>query len=427
MKRITAAFAVLCLLASGCASGTSASAGASSAAASSSTAAVDGGEQKLVLSDMPFPTGDLGAKIQIQEPKELTEEETAEAERASRAYVPSATSYLKNMAKEFYYYSQLDKEAQGIYDALYMVADDPVSPDNIVIYSTDMDPKSDEFMLEMYRAYYGILYDHPELFWLYNDSKASIGYDIPRFNSQQGKNDVYFRMLAPYDDFEKDMKEFNEAAEKFLADIDLTKTEEEITKAIHDKLILNVRYDLEVMEKSLGEDVAHTAYGALVKNSRGDKNTAVCDGYSLAYEYLLQQAGITAAVLVGIAGNDEETAGGHAWNIVKINGAWKEIDSTWDDMGTLEEELQAYKGDIVYDYYTEALNNKEYRESIEHYLYSISTSEMKNYDPGENYMYYSEDGLYAYSLVGPSVHLRASEITGWEPYDQVVSMAPTAN
>lgn len=381
----------------------------------------------MVLSGITFPTGDLGAKIQIQDPKELTEEETAEAERASRAYVPGPESFLKNKAKDYYYYSQLDAEAKGIYDALYMVADDPVSPDNIVIYSTDLDPKSDEFMLEMYRAYYGMLYDHPELFWLYNDTLASIGYDIPRFNSQQGKNDVYFRMITPYNDFEKDMTKFNEAADQFLADIDLTGSDEQIARAIHDKLINTVRYDLEVMEKNLGEDLAHTAYGALVGNSRGEANTAVCDGYSLAYEYLLQQAGMEVSVLIGIAGNDEETAGGHAWSIAKINGEWKEIDSTWDDMGTLEEELEAYKGDMVYDYYKEALNDEAYRDSIEHYLFGISTSAMKNYDPGNNYVYDSKDGLYEYSLVGPSVHLRASEITGWEPYDQVVSMAPTAN
>lgn len=420
-RTITAVISVFCLMAAGC------SAAVSEGSSGSSAAAVNGSEQKMVLSELPFPTGDLGSRIEIQEPKELTEEETAEAERASRAYVPGPQSFLKNMAKEYYYYSQLDAEAQGIYDALYMVADDPVSPDNIVIYSTNLDPKSDEFMVEMYRAYYGMLYDHPELFWIYNDTKASIGYDIPRFNSQQGKNDVYFRMITPYADFEKDMTEFNDAAEKFLADINLNGTEEEIAKEIHDKLINSVRYDMEVMEKSLGEDLAHTAYGALVKNSRGEANTAVCDGYSLAYEYLLQQAGITASVLVGVAGNDEETAGGHAWNIAKINGVWKEIDSTWDDMGTLEEELEAYKGDMVYDYYTEALNNEQYRESIEHYLFGVSTNTIKNYDPGNDYIYSSEDGLYEYSLVGPSVHLRASEITGWEPYDQVVQMAPTAN
>ena len=108
---------------------------------------------------------------------------------------------------------------------------------------------------------------------------------------------------------------------------------------------------MKVCNENIRSDYAHTAYGPLVENGRGEDSTSVCDGYSLAYLYLLQQAGLTAAVIVGEAGSDKETMGGHAWNVVQIDGVWHEVDSTWDDMGTLEDQLQDYKGENVYTYY----------------------------------------------------------------------------
>lgn len=66
-----------------------------------------------------------------------------------------------------------------------------------------------------------------------------------------------------------------------------------------------------------GPDLAHTAYGCLVADSSGNPNYAVCDGYTLAMEYLLQQCGIEAAFIGGMAGFSQADAGGHAWNIVK--------------------------------------------------------------------------------------------------------------
>ncbi|MBR3311852.1 MAG: hypothetical protein IKG15_08560 [Solobacterium sp.] len=380
----------------------------------------------LPISAFGKPSGDLG-ELKLTETKEMSEEEKAEADRAMRAYSPSSNTPLVNNAKNFYYYSQLDDTAKDIYDALLLLAEDPVDPQNVILYSSKMDVNSEEFVNELRLAYFSMLYDHPELFWMYNEINASLMFGVPKEQSTSGYYDIYFYFDKPYDNFREDVETFNKAAEDFLKDLDPNASDEEKARWIHDKLINTVTYDMDVLNQDLYSDLAHTAYGALVKNSRGSANTAVCDGYSLAYEYLLQQAGLDAAVVLGVAGGDESDAGRHAWSIIMINGKWYEVDSTWDDFGTLETQLEEYKEDEAYPYYMEALSDPEYRDSIEHYLYKVNTQTMTNYDPGNNYQYYTKDGKYILTLVGPGIHIRASEDKEWVPINELIGMTPTAD
>ena len=71
------------------------------------------------------------------------------------------------------------------------------------------------------------------------------------------------------------------------------------------------------VDSSSGES-KYTAYGALVSRD------AVCMGYALAYDYLLEQVGIDNYFC-------ESDALNHAWNIVKVNGKWYHVDVTHDD------------------------------------------------------------------------------------------------
>ena len=50
----------------------------------------------------------------------------------------------------------------------------------------------------------------------------------------------------------------------------------------------------------------------------------VCEGYAKGYNLLLTKAGITAEIVLS------ET---HAWNVIKADGKWFNIDSYWDDYG----------------------------------------------------------------------------------------------
>ena len=217
---------------------------------------------------------------------------------------------------------------------------------------------------------------------------------------------VYFIIDETYEDYEEKTTEFNKAVQAFLADINTNATEYEIAKQIHDKLIDLAEYNHPVAEFG-SEDLAHTAYGALVRDSSGNANLPVCDGYSLAFEYLLQQCGIEAAIIGGSGGSTELDAGGHAWNIIKLDGAWYEVDSTWDD--SMRSTEGVYDQDVI-----DAMMDPSFREKIGHYMFLISTEHITHYEPNaEEFTYYSNAGWYIPFYEGmSSVHIRDSNHNG---------------
>lgn len=91
-------------------------------------------------------------------------------------------------------------------------------------------------------------------------------------------------------------------------------------KTIHNYLVDNVEYDEGY--KSVG---TYTIYGALV-----DKK-CVCEGYTRAFKYLADSAGITSVMMQGTATNTQGKTEKHAWNAVRVNDIWYLLDTTWDD------------------------------------------------------------------------------------------------
>ncbi|MBR7007172.1 MAG: cell wall-binding repeat-containing protein [Ruminococcus sp.] len=91
---------------------------------------------------------------------------------------------------------------------------------------------------------------------------------------------------------------------------------------IHDKIINMSDYAFKPGTTTpQSEDWAHTIIGIV------DKNSAVCEGYSRAYEMLVNYYGGDCAYAHG-TGN----GGGHAWNVVKMDdNRYYYVDTTWDD------------------------------------------------------------------------------------------------
>ncbi len=356
-----------------------------------------------------LPTGSLVQLRQVDEPVQLSEAETERVDRAIRAYTPPADdSLLINKAKSFYYYDQLKGDAKSTYEALAQLYNDPTNDDVFFMVELKKNEDPKEFENQVMLAYLAIQYDHPEFFWSYNGLETDIVVGQPHGST----NSYVFYLEKPYKRYKKEMKAFNKATEEFLADIDPSQSDSQIAQAIHDKLIKTVTYDYDVAE---GEenDLAHTAYGALVKNSSGDEHHAVCDGYAQAFVYLLQQMGINAAVAVGNAGTDDANMGGHAWAVVELDGDWYEVDSTWDDqedqwLEAIAEVKEADPENAALPYYEKAFNDEQYVNRIEHYLYNVTTDSITNYQPSEDLLYTFDDGNQL-QIIKPSFHRRFTE------------------
>lgn len=98
-------------------------------------------------------------------------------------------------------------------------------------------------------------------------------------------------------------------------------TEYDKAKAIHDWLVKNVEYD----RSSPINEASYTADGVF------DNHVAVCDGYAKAFLVLAERSGLEALRVTGTAVNGSGSTENHAWNQVKIDGKWYNVDVTWDD------------------------------------------------------------------------------------------------
>ena len=98
-------------------------------------------------------------------------------------------------------------------------------------------------------------------------------------------------------------------AQLLFAKYQVDKMERDIDKfnVIYDYVTTNVAYDYTYSK--------YDAYNALINHS------AVCQGYALLMYRMLSAAGLKTRIITG---------GNHAWNIVKIDGQWYNLDSTWD-------------------------------------------------------------------------------------------------
>jgi len=325
----------------------------------------------------------------------------------------------------YYYYTKISREERLIYDAMLALAQsyDAASP-STESRLLDMDPSSDEFAESYTRAYNALVRDHPELFWI-AQMKAQFEckyYLLPSFG---GKYKVVLSLMdATGEDtggengrsiYLDQQARLEQSADAILEKVDFTQSDAGIALQIHDLLIDSAWYDTDADEY----DYAHTAYGALVEDSRGNSGGALCDGYSLAYEYLLQRAGINCIVVSGYAGPSAEETEKHAWNLVQLDEEWYEVDATWDDL-----DFALSPSEDGYDLFLEAISDEDYISRIRHYMFNLTTDQMSSFTPGDEFTYYSDNGWV--TLLQPSVHIRSTSEESEVTRDYVTPLAPRA-
>lgn len=103
---------------------------------------------------------------------------------------------------------------------------------------------------------------------------------------------------------------------------DMTDFEKEL--AVHDWIVEHGSYDQTVYNNPghSGRTGYRDPYGILVG---GYGN---CLGYSTTFQLLMDLCGVECVTVVGAAFGSTED---HAWNMVKLDGAWYCVDVTWDD------------------------------------------------------------------------------------------------
>ena len=149
----------------------------------------------------------------------------------------------------------------------------------------------------------------PELFYIKNiriryfTEKASHCTVIPEYR---------FTISQTHDTLISMSRHCRELVDKYKQCSDFQKE-----KAIHDYIAMTVKY------KDTEAPYSHEAPGAVLYQ------IGVCEGIAKAFKYLSDQLGLQSVVVFG-ASNEQGNEGGHAWNLVKVNGVFYHIDTTFD-------------------------------------------------------------------------------------------------
>ena len=245
----------------------------------------------------------VGKIVQLQDEAEILvsrEEETVYEQ-----------SLLQKEEAESYAYNQLTQEDQKVYlEILWAMLH---FEKDVKLSTLDKEEISDIFQC--------VLNDHQEIFYVdgYSYTEYTLG-DILKKITFSGA------YTLDQDEVERRQLRIDSYVNQCLAGLNPDADEYETVKYIYEYLIDHTEYDAEV------EDSQNICSVFLDGRS-------VCQGYAKATQYLLDKAGIYATLVLGKVSAGE----GHAWNLVRIDGEWYYLDTTWGDAS-----YQAVGGSVTY-------------------------------------------------------------------------------
>ncbi len=193
------------------------------------------------------------------------------------------------------YFGMLNDNQKKVYKQIYA---------NALSYSTTFVPVEKIDIKEIKEVFESIYNDHPELFWI----NTSYSY---KYTSDDKCVQIILSFNETVDDIEYHKKLFNDEANKIINEANKYSTNYAKEKYVHDTIVKNVKYDKKA-------NMNQSAYSALV-----NKKT-ICAGYSRAFQYIMIQLHIPTYYCVGISNVN------HAWNIVKLDDGYYNVDLTWD-------------------------------------------------------------------------------------------------
>lgn len=239
-------------------------------------------------------SGRTGYEPVQEEAQEIDEDEAGGLTGAEN---PGDTgSGLSFDAETYPYYAMLEAEMQQIYSQIYA---------NAMSLTPSFTPVATVSVSQLKTVFEAVYNDHPELFWL------DTGYSCKYLRSGRCA-EITLKFNETADALEQARLAFQGAAGNIVAQARGLGSQAEMEKYVHDALMGLVEYDV-------AAPMNQSAYSALVGGR------SVCAGYARAFQYIMQELGVPCYYCTGYAGED------HAWNIVKIDGVYRNVDVTWDD------------------------------------------------------------------------------------------------
>lgn len=271
-------------------------------------------------------------KIEIHEmtEEEFNQLECNEISNESNTISPmNLYAFSRNSYASTYAYDQLNSENKkdayknmqyGAY--LFHNSNDDVKEVNGYYPAMKIDVKNCNLSIEeIEKVYFSFYYDNPEYYWLdtisyyYSLNTGKVSTVVLNVSEEYAQSSV---RNALTETIERNI-------ENYLNFVTLMSTDFEKELIIHEALIYYCDYAYKSNGSPEDSAFAHNIVGVF----DDDPNTnPVCEGYAKAFLLLMSATGIDCGFVGGFT-----SGGAHAWNQVKLDNEWYNIDVTWDDPG----------------------------------------------------------------------------------------------
>ncbi len=214
------------------------------------------------------------------------------------------------ISNQSFYYNTLSDVQKNIYKCVANGIKNYES--NFVLQDYEV-VDSDTTMKDVEKSMQAFFTDHPEVFYV--DNEYTISTKKTLFNSYVELNVTY--TIKTKEELDAKINEVETKINEYLSEAE-GKDGFDAELILHDKLGQKIEYfNYEKIEDVPQE--CHSIYGAFVNGK------AVCDGFSKALQILLDRKGIENILVLGTLENES-----HAWNLVKLDDEWYNVDLTSD-------------------------------------------------------------------------------------------------
>lgn len=320
-------------------------------------------------------------------------------------FEPSGVGYLNRVTQEelnrvrtesegCFYFESLSEDEKQLYLEIYVILTNLA--DDVMVSELDMDKIT--HMLSF------VLNDHPEIYYV-------DGYEYQEFTMEtvrvgvevKGTYSMTQEEISDNIDVVSDYVEafMNAWAESYPDGAD----DYEKTKFVYEYIIRNTEY---VLDCENNQNII-----SVMKNG-----TSVCNGYAKTTQLLLTLMGIDATLVTG----EIEGGGNHAWNLVKLEGEYYYIDTTWGDSSYIvasgEEQQPGSVPSVCYDYLL-------YNDNMDRGDHIPDEKELMPKCESIALNYYHKEGLYFESV--DKAQLTAAFNRGYERNDEYVILKMSSN
>lgn len=209
-----------------------------------------------------------------------------------------------------YAYQTLGNEARAVYREMLSAVLEQKEKTEVSTLDADV----------LEAAYKALCADYGGLFWIsgyvytqYTRDGEAVGMEFsPKYTMRKEEREAI-------------QKQIDASVEELMAGISITDSDYAKAKYVFEILVQNVDYD---------------------SNARNSQNiisvfldrATVCQGYACATQYLLNLLGIPGVIVTGTANGES-----HAWNLVRLDGAYYYMDTTWGNSRYLDSASQMEK------------------------------------------------------------------------------------